>query len=201
MSDLGASRFAAIPPYRDEFLTVFGGEPTAERVALAIASYVRTILSGDAPYDRFAAGEAGALSPAARRGLTLFNGRALCVNCHPAPAFTDEAFHNIGIGMGDPRPDRGRYEVYANEADTGAFKTPTLRDVARRGPYMHDGSLPTLEEVIEHYAQGGTPNAWLSTQIRPLRLTRRDRGDLVAFLRALSGEVGPEVRRPPVLPH
>jgi cytochrome c peroxidase len=127
-------------------------------------------------------------------------GRALCVNCHPPPAFTDEGFNNVGVGMDRPDPDPGRAEIYGNPADTGTFKTPTLRDVARRGPYMHDGSLATLDDVVAHYDRGGVPNRWLSSQVRPLRLTAAQRADLVAFLRSLSGTSPPEALAAPPLP-
>lgn len=193
-------RLGAIPAYQRQFRQVFGTALTPDGVAKAIAAYVRTILSGNSPYDRHVAGDGRALSPAARRGLSLFGGKALCVICHSGFNFTDEGFHNIGVGMGGQDPDLGRSTVTGNEADTGAFKTPTLRDVARRGPYMHDGSFETLEEVVAFYNRGGNPNRWLSPQIRPLELTAAEQADLAAFLRALTGEVAPEVSRPPVLP-
>lgn len=166
----------------------------------SIAAYVRTILSGNAPYDRFRAGEKGALSPAAQRGLALFEGKARCVHCHTGFNFTDEGYHNIGVGMDKENPDLGRYAVTKSEADRGAFKTPTLRDVARRGPYMHDGSENTLEEVVAFYNQGGPKNPWLSHEIQPLNLTAREQTDLVAFLQALTGEIAPQVSSPPPFP-
>jgi cytochrome c peroxidase len=190
-------RLIARPGYRRRFRAAFGAPPTRERAAEAIAGFVRTVVSWDAPYDRFAAGDEGALSPGARRGFSLFSGKALCVNCHPPPTFTDEAFHNLGVGMDRPEPDPGRAEVHGNPSDTGAFKTPTLRDVALRGPYMHDGSLATLDDVVAFYDRGGTPNRWQSTQVRPLGLAAGERADLVAFLRALTGKVDPAVARPP----
>ncbi len=199
----GAARLARlgdITGYRRQFDTLFGGPPTPDRVAGAIAAYVRAVVSTDAPYDRFAAGDTSALTPAARRGLTLFSGRALCAVCHAGDQFTDEGFHNLGVGADGPSPDPGRAEVYGNPADWGAFKTPTLRDVARRGPYMHDGSLPTLEAVVAFYDAGGIRNRGLSTQVRPLRLTPRDRRDLVAFLEALTGRIDPALTRRPELP-
>lgn len=173
---------------------------TAEGVAQALAAYTRTILSGQAPYDRFKAGEPQALSEAAQRGLRLFEGKARCSRCHSGFNFTDEDYYNLGIGMDRATPDRGRATVTQDDADTGAFKTPTLRDIARSAPYMHDGSLATLEQVVELYVQGGHANPWLSPKSQPLDLTADERADLVTFLQALTGEVAPEVSRPPLLP-
>jgi cytochrome c peroxidase len=190
----------AIPAYQEQFRNVFGTDLNAEGVAKAIAAYERTILSGNAAYDRFLAGEHGALSPAAQRGLALFEGKARCVTCHAGFNFTDESFHNLGVGMDQKDPDLGRYSVTKDEADKGAFKTPTLRDVARRGPYMHDGSLTSLEAVVAFYNQGGQKNPWLSKVIQPLQLTAEEQAELVAFLQALTGEVAAEVSSPPTLP-
>ena len=150
-------RLGNIPDYQEQFQRVFGTAVTAEGVAQALAAYTRTILSGHAPYDRFKAGDRQALSEAAQRGLALFEGKARCSRCHSGFNFTDEDYHNLGIGMDQEHPDLGRATVTQHDADTGAFKTPTLRDVARRGPYMHDGSLATLEQVMDLYVQGGTP--------------------------------------------
>ncbi len=190
----------AIPAYQQQFRRVFGTDLNPEGVAKAIAAYVRTILSGNSPYDRFRAGDKQALSPAAQRGLALFEGKARCVICHTGFNFTDEGYHNIGVGMDKESPDLGRYTVTKSEADKGAFKTPTLRDVAKRGPYMHDGSEKTLEQVVAFYNKGGHKNPWLTPEIQPLNLTAPEQTDLVAFLRVLTGEVAPEVSSPPHLP-
>jgi len=190
----------AVPAYQQEFRRVFGTDLNPEGVAKAIAAYVRTILSGNSPYDRFRAGTKQALSPPAQRGLALFAGKARCVICHTGFNFTDEGYHNIGVGMDKESPDLGRYTVTKSEADKGAFKTPTLRDVAKRGPYMHDGSEKTLEQVVAFYNKGGHKNPWLAPEIQPLNLTAPEQADLVAFLRALTGEVAPEVGSPPHLP-
>ena len=120
--------------------------------------------------------------------------------CHAGFNFTDEGYRNIGVGMDKADPDLGRYTVTKDEADKGAFKTPTLRDVARRGPYMHDGSEKTLADVVAFYDRGGVKNPWLSQDIKPLGLNREEQTDLVAFLHALTGEIDPEVGQPPVLP-
>jgi len=201
--EMVVKNLGAVPEYRAEFRRVFGTEITPEGVAKAIASYVRTILSGNSPYDRFLAGDTDALSPAAQRGLSHFEGRSHgqgCQRCHAGFNFTDEGYHNIGVGMDRESPDLGRYTVTKAAADTGAFKTPTLRDVARRSPYMHDGSLKTLDEVVAFYNKGGHGNPWQSPEIQPLNLTASEQADLVAFLEALTGEVASEVSSPPALP-
>lgn len=201
--ELVVKHLGAVPAYQEQFRKVFGADLNAEGVAQAIAAYVRTILAGNSPYDRFRAGDIHALSPAAQRGLGLFEGRSHgqgCVACHAGFNFTDEGYHNIGVGMDRENPDLGRYTVTNKEADKGAFKTPTLRNVARRPPYMHDGSMKTLEEVVAFYNKGGHRNRWISAAIRPLNLTASEQADLVAFLEALTGEVAPEVSSPPTLP-
>lgn len=172
--------------YRAEFRDAYGEEGISpSRVARALASYVRTLRSGDAPIDRFLAGDTGALSPDARRGFRLFVGRANCGVCHLAPLFTDHRFHNTGVSWG--YDDLGRFAVTGEEADRGRFKTPSLRNVAETAPYMHDGSLATLEAVIDRYDAGGTANPRLDEEIRPLGLTPAEKRQLVAFLGALTG--------------
>jgi cytochrome c peroxidase len=155
------------------------------------------ILSGNAPYDRSGLARKGASRLRPSGGLALFEDKARYVHCHTGFNFTDEGYHNIGVGMDKENPDLGRYAVTKSEAHRGAFKTPTLRDVARRGPYIHDGSENTLEEVVAFYNQGGRKNPWLSHEIQPLNLTAREQTDLVAFLQALAGEIVPQVSSPP----
>lgn len=172
-------------------------EEAAARVSLdigtlsrALASYVRTIRAGDSPYDRYVAGDRSALSEEARAGLMVFRGKANCVVCHVGPNLTDEKFHNTGVGWnGQAFPDSGRFGVTGREEDRGAFKTPTLREVARRAPYMHNGSLATLEEVMDFYDKGGNRNPNLDPEIRPLGLTPAEKAALLAFLRALAGTI------------
>jgi cytochrome c peroxidase len=176
-------KLKAIPGYRDQFQKVFGTEVTAEGIAKAIAAYERTLLCGDAPYDKFKAGDTKALSESAQRGMTLFFGRASCSSCHTGPNFTDNSFHNVGIGMNAKEPDVGREKLSKIEGDRGSFKTPTLRDIAKSGPYMHDGSIKTLEEVVEHYTKGGVANSYLDEGIFPLKLTDQEKADLVTFLK------------------
>jgi hypothetical protein len=187
----------AIPEYQVAFRKVFGTDLNPDGVAKAIAAYERTILSGNSPYDRFRAGERTALSASALRGLALFEGNAHCMSCHEGFNFTDESYHNLGVSMDRPNPDLGRYTVTQREEHKGAFKTPTLRDVARHPPYMHDGSVRSLAEVIALYNRGGTPNPWLSGEIRPLGLTLDEQADLMAFLGALTGEIAAEVSSSP----
>jgi cytochrome c peroxidase len=161
-----------------------------EAISRSLASYVRSILSGNAPYDRFINGDRGALSREQQLGLRVFRGKGNCTACHVGPNFTDERLHNTGIAWRDGRlQDDGRFGVTGKDEDRGAFKTPTLREVARTAPYMHDGSLPTLDAVAEFYSGGGRPNPHLDSELRPLRLTVQEKLALVAFLKSLSGSV------------
>jgi cytochrome c peroxidase len=178
----------ATTEYREEFQRIFGTDVTLDGIAKAIAAFERTLISGDSPVDRFRAGDTTVLSPSARRGLALFESdRVNCIKCHLGPNFTDEKFHNTGVGQDRREPDLGRFEQTKNDTDRGAFKTPTLRDMSRTAPYMHDGSVRTLMNVINFYNQGGTANQNLSQHMRPLKLTEQQKEDLVAFLRALTG--------------
>ena len=143
---------------------------------------VRSILSGNAPFDRFVNGDATALTADEEAGLKVFRGKGNCTACHVGPTFTDERTHNTGAAWRDGALiDRG--------AGRGDFKTPTLREVARTAPYMHDGSLATLDEVVEFYDAGGRRNPSLDPEVRPLRLTAMEKRQLIAFLRTLSGDV------------
>lgn len=132
--------------------------------------------------------EENPMSESAQRGAELFFGqKAGCTACHVGANFSDELYHNLGVGMDAETPDLGRFEITKIEADKGAFKTPTVRNVEQTGPYMHDGSQKTLEEVVEWYDKGGHPNAWLDEKIKPLNLTEQEKADLVAFMKALTG--------------
>jgi len=198
--ELLVKNLGAIPEYQERFRKVFGTDLNPDGVAKAIAAYERMILSGNSPYDRFQAGDKNALSAAAQRGLALFNGKARCQQCHGGFNFTDEGYHNIGVGMDKENTDWGRFTISKNDADKGKFKTPTLRDVAKRPPYMHDGSQKTLEEVIAFYNKGGIKTAFLSESIQPLNLSAAEQADLVEFLKSLTGEVAAEIASPPRLP-
>jgi cytochrome c peroxidase len=171
--------------------------PVAD-ISRALATYVRSILSGNAPYDRFLSGDTRALTADQRAGLQLFRGRANCTSCHIGPTFTDERFHNTGVAWVEPPAGSGRTATFADEGrflvtrlpqDRGAFKTPTLREVAATAPYMHDGSLASLEQVIDFYDRGGRANPHRDPELRPLRLLPAERRQLIAFLRSLSGTI------------
>ena len=191
---------SAVAGYKPYFAKAFGSEEvTFDRIAEAIATFERTVLSGNSAWDRFVyGGDKQALSPEAQRGLELFQGKALCTRCHVGFNTTDGIFHNLGVGMNKPEPDLGRFVVTKNEKDKGAFKTPTLRDIQKTAPYMHDGSQKTLEEVIEFYDKGGEPNPWLDPKVEPLKLTAQEKADLLAFLKSLEGDWTPEPE--PALP-
>ena len=152
----------------------------------ALASYVRTILSGNSLCDRYVQGDRDALTSEQRLGLQIFRGKAGCGSCHLGPNLTDERFHNTGIGTAD---EPGHFATSCDPGDRGAFKTPSLREVARTPPYMHDGSLATLDEVIDYYDKGGRANANLDAEIRKLQLSTAEKKALVAFLQALNGEI------------
>ena len=176
--------------YRQGFREAFQTEVNAEGIAKALASFVRTLLSGNSRFDRYFNGEREALSEDARQGLEIFRGKGNCTACHIGPNFTDEGFHNTGVAWGDGRfLDNGRFSVTEREEDRGKFKTPTLREVGRTGPYMHDGSLATLEEVVTFYNDGGRPNPNLDEELQPLKLTDQEKRSLVTFLQSLSGEI------------
>lgn len=198
--DKVVERLSKIKGYRDQFKKVFNSEVTGEGIAKAIAAFERTVLSGDAPYDRFKAGDKTALSEEAQRGMKVFFNKANCSACHTGPNFSDGAFHNIGIGLTAKEPDLGRFVHSKVAGDRGAFRTPTLREVARTAPYMHDGSLKTLEEVVDWYNKGGHSNPQLDEEIFPLKLTAQDKTDLITFLKeGLSSESYPDIE-PPELP-
>jgi cytochrome c peroxidase len=176
--------------YRNAFRRAFGRGINGEDLARALAAYVRTIQAGDSPYDRHQFGDDGALSVDARAGLRLFRGKANCTACHVGPTLSDEEFHNTGVAWRGGRfLDDGRYAVTKSEADRGKFKTPTLRELARTAPYMHDGSLETLEDVVNFYSDGARKNPNLDPELRPLNLSDSEKKRLRAFLRSLSGRV------------
>lgn len=151
-------------------------------------------LEEDAPelYEQYQAAKAKTkdMPESAKRGREIFfTDKGACTACHAGANFTDELYHNLGVGMDAENPDLGRFEVTMEEKDKGAFKTPTIRNVTQTGPYMHDGSQKTLEEVVEWYAKGGHPNPHLSDKMKKLDLTEQDKKDLVAFMQALTGEL------------
>jgi len=194
-------KLKGIEGYRRLFKDAFGGDITTEAVGKAIASFQRTILSGNSPADRFdVGGDQQALAEDAQRGLTLFRGKARCTRCHSGFNFSDEKFHNLGIGWDTNTVDLGRYMETKNPEDIGAFKTPTLREISRTAPYMHDGSFSTLEDVVNFYNQGGIKNPHQDNTVIPLELTAEEKHDLVAFLRSLSGEGWQQITTPTQFP-
>jgi len=210
-------KLKGIPEYVNDFNEVLGGEITIDRLAQAIAAYERTVLSGNAPFDRFIAGDRNAISESAQRGWDLFQTKGRCLTCHAfnssSPFFTDNKFHNVGVAMNaknfeslarkaaavsereladlahdEAYAELGRFLVTRQPKDIGAFKTPGLRDVALTPPYMHDGSEATLLEVIKFYDKGGEPNPNLDGGIVKLNLTDQEENDLVEFMNVLTGD-------------
>src|SRR5262249_18412438 len=179
-------RLTAIPGYVTAFDRAFGkGGVTRDRLEQALATFQRSIVSTDAPFDRWLSGDENAISATAKRGFALFNGKANCAACHTGWAFTDAGFHDIGVAKDD---DVGRGRLFPTSVKLQhAFKTPTLRDVALRAPYMHDGSIASLAEVIDLYDRGGIDGPSRDNDIRPLNLQDGEKADLIAFLNTLNG--------------
>ena len=180
------TKLNALEGYRSQFQKVFQSDATPDNVVKAIAAYERTIISGNTAWDRFKAGDNQALSQSAWRGWNIFQS-IKCNNCHDGVLFTDQQYHNVGIGMDQKEPDPGRGKVTNRPEDTGAFKTPTLRDIAKSAPYFHDGSAQTLEEAVDIMLGGGKPNQYLDKKnLQPHKLLPEQREDLLNFLRSLS---------------
>ena len=189
-------QISAINAYQAAFMRVFGDEGVSARtIPLAIATYERTIVSGKAPFDRWIEGDEAAISDESKFGFDVFTGKGNCAACHSGWNFTDNGFHDIGL----KGQDIGRGEWIKIEGMQHAFKTPTLRDADRRGPYMHDGSVATLSAVIDEYDRGGIARPSLAEEIRPLHLTSIEKQQLLAFLGTLTGENSPVIL--PVLPN
>lgn len=187
-------RLNEVPEYRDRFRKAFGQYPTLRGVARAIAAFERTLITPDSPFDRYLNGDKGALSLQEKKGLILFISKASCSQCHNGPNLTDNKFYSLGAYRSD---DLGRYRVTKAEKDKGAFKTPSLRNIALTMPYMHDGSLKTLEEVVDHYDEGGGTARNKSDLILKLNLTQQEKSDLVAFLKTLTGKI-PQISMPQI---
>jgi len=182
-------KLAKIQGYRQQFRAVFGADVNLQGIAEAIAAYERTVISTNSAFDKYVLGEKQAMTDSAVRGMALFRSKARCILCHNGPNFTDDQFYNLGVPQVGPlKEDPGRYNVTHLERDRGAFRTPTLRSITETAPYMHDGAFKTLEEVIDFLDKGGGVNAGLAPQIKPLTLTAEEKADLLAFLKALSGE-------------
>jgi cytochrome c peroxidase len=179
------NRLEADPLLCRRFQEVFGEGPSITNTAKALAAYERTIIARNSRFDRYAAGEKNALTANEKHGLVLFVGKARCARCHNGPNFTDNQFHNIGTTDSDV----GRFAVTKLDQDRGAFKTPSLRNIAERPPYLHDGSLPTLSAVVDYYDRGGDANPNKSPLIMKIGLSPPEREDIVAFLKSLSAPV------------
>lgn len=177
---------ASIPGYRDAFAAAFPGQQiSSDTIAAAVATFERTVVSGDAPFDKWVNGDEKAINESARRGFVTFNDKGHCAACHSGWRFTDDSFHDIGL----PDDDLGRGKLVEGvEPLRHAFKTPGLRNIAGRAPYMHNGSVATLADVVRHYDHGFAKRPSLSAEIHALHLTDQDVNDLVAFMKTLSSE-------------
>ena len=212
--DLLVEKLRAIPDYAKRFQDVFGTPVTSEGLGKALAAFERTLVTRNAPFDRYLGGDQQAMSESALRGMELFKGKARCILCHNGPNFTDSQFHNLGVPaapllehplvqaslrfdakrMNVPeydqvKEDLGRYLVTKEDRDKGAFKTPTLRNVRQRDPYMHNGIFQSLEDILDFYDGGGGTVSGKSPLIQPIGLTIQDKRDLLAFLQSLTGEI------------
>ena len=181
-----AAKINALQGYKTQFQKVFQSDATPENMMKAISAYERTIIGGNTAWDRYRAGDKSALSQSAERGWNIFQA-IKCNNCHDGILFTDQQYHNIGIGMDQKEPDPGRGKVTNKPEDTGAFKTPTLRDIAKSAPYFHDGSAKTLEEAVDIMLAGGKPNQYLDKKnLEAHKILPEQREDVLNFLRSLS---------------
>lgn len=173
----------AIPGYVELFDDAYPGRRiTKNTIALALATFERSIVTTDAPFDLWVDGDKNAISAAAKRGFNFFKGKGNCIKCHDGYNFTDDGFHNVGLKDDDP----GRFNVKPVSVTKGAFKTPTLRNITETAPYMHDGSYATLEEVIDHYVKGGVDKTNLSPNLKKAKLNKSEQADLLAFLKTLT---------------
>lgn len=180
------NRLSADEGYAKRFKDVFGREVDEAALKASLAAFVRALTAGDSPVDKFRDGDVSELAVDEEAGLWIFEGKGRCWKCHNGPNFSDESFHNTGIGAKDGEPEPGRHKITKTEGDQGKFRTPGLRMLTKTAPYMHDGSLATLEEVVEFYRRAGNENSHRSTRLAPLTLTDKEAKQLVAFLKALS---------------
>jgi len=191
-TDFAASlaRLRSVPGYVTMFEKAYAGEGiTEETIAKAIAAFERTVVVTDSPFDRWLAGDKKAMTQSQWRGYKVFadEKKGNCAACHSAPNFTDNGFHNVGLAPGAGEADAGRFAIRKVASMKGAFKTPSLRDIALTAPYFHDGSAATLRDVVDHYVRGGVDHSNLSTSMKPLDLNEQEKQDLVAFMQALTG--------------
>ena len=186
--DAKVAELNKIAGYKPLFQKAFSkDEITKEDAAKALACFMRTIVSVDSPWVKFRQGDKKAFSKAAQRGWAIFDQKAKCTGCHDGRLLTDMEFHNVGIGMDAATPDMGRFVVTKVEKDKGAFKTPSLLEIANSAPYFHNGSVKTLEEAVDQMLGGGKKNPWLdTTNLKEVKLTPKEKKDLMAFLRSLT---------------
>jgi cytochrome c peroxidase len=184
--DQVVERLKAIDGYASLFEAAYPGEGIRTKTVLgALASFQRTLVSREAPFDKWINGDETAISDSAKRGFLLFNGAARCSKCHSGWRLTDDSFHDIGLESSDI--GRGQFAPPSVTIMRHAFKTPSLRDLRLEGPYMHDGSMATLDEVIDHYEDGGKSRPSLSPEMKAVKLTSQERADLIAYLKTLKG--------------
>jgi cytochrome c peroxidase len=181
-----AALLNTVPEYRSQFMQVFATDATPDAIAKALSAFLRTLNSDDSPWDRHKRGVPGAVSQAAIEGAALFEGKGRCAFCHSAPMYGNSTFFNIGLEHGKEKPDVGRFNVTKDEADRGAFKTPTLRSIELSGPYFHDGSAATLKEAVRYMASGGKPDPKKSPLLQPTGLTEEELDKIVIFLNTLT---------------
>ena len=180
------AKLNALQGYKAQFQKVFQSDATPDNVVKAISAFERTIISGNTAWDRWKAGDNTAINRSAWRGWNIFQA-IKCNNCHDGVLFTDQQYHNVGIGMDQKEPDVGRFKVSNRPEDIGAFKTPTLRDIAKSAPYFHDGSAATLEEAVDIMLAGGKPNEHLDKKnLEVHKILPEQREDLLNFLRSLT---------------
>lgn len=215
-------RLRQVPEYEQMFKEAYGGAPSYGKILNALAAYLQSLNSQEVGLDKYLTGDKNALSPGAQKGLGLFKGKARCIQCHYGPMLTDESFHNLGVlenpevyedplrhitfrrffktlgveGYHTLKKDVGRYALTKEEKDRGKFKTPSLREVAKTAPYMHNGTFKTLDEVVEFYNQGGGSDKDKESLLKPLRLSEKEKKELVEFLKSLSGKSADEQAPP-----
>ena len=180
-------RLTDVAAYSTAFQGAFSAPPSEDTIVKALASFLRNLRSGDSAFDRWQAGDEKAVGAEAKAGYDLFRGKAGCVVCHTPPLFTDKIFHNVGIGMAAEKPDVGVAKPDNDPSKTGAFKTPTLRDVAKTSPYFHDGSVASLKDAVKLMASGGLDNKHKDPLVMNRNLTDAEIDQLVAFLETLTG--------------